>query len=166
MPFATPISELGKVELAVYRDWFIATAPHRARVLDEEIARTAGFEVWTGAPTVDSLEVASRWLTQQVVRRWPRRNPSPTDELVSMSWDVGLHLANVLIADQAWQWRQYTASRRIVDYGHMVVTAPNGVFRNTLRQANVIVERIHDGRWGAGDMLAQYRYAVSDGSGL
>lgn len=161
LPFAGPINELRANELIIYREWFTGVMTGRMKLLNAAVSNTPGFGGWTGAATVESLEVVSDWLMRAVGSSAHVESIS-MNELVSMSWDVGLHMASVLIAQQGWQWQQYLVSKRIVDYGHMVVTAPNRTFRNTLRQTNVIVDRIHEGRWVSGDMLALYQRAVME----
>ena len=164
MPFDGPINELSSRQLRTYRGWFEGQIDGRLAILDGAISQSEGFEYWAGSSGPDDLPVVSRWLSVRVLDLW-KEGDDPPNELTSIGWDVGLHIGRVLVVNLGWRWEQYLASRRMVDYGHMVVRGQTGVYRNTLRQANVIVRRLHRGAWTPDEMRMLYVYAEAESNG-
>lgn len=163
LPISQPINLLSRRDLVTYRKWFLENVQSRLDILDNAMYTRDEYARWDGTRSSKTLLLAESWLRHEVRRIWGALQATPPEELTSRAWDVGLHFACTLVNEGGWAWEQYLRSKNYVDYGHMIVRSSNRkAFRNTLRQANVMIERMHEGRWPDGELFNQYGYAIAE----
>lgn len=163
IPVADDWTHLTKSELRKFFSWVLETIPERVNELEVAVRSTPGYEKWTANFTPESLDALGEWFYgrvearsrtgeefSEIERLVPTWLDVPdyilTDVTVSIAYDVGMYLGQVLSRNHdSVRWTQHLGSKNSVDYGQPVLEGFGKAKFNPIRIAQVIAIQMTQG---------------------